>query len=172
MSGRNWTDTANLVINGDAGFILNGDWANAAFTSAGLVAGTDYECNIGFASHVMVMGSDALVFPTSGDAELMQAQDLLAATAISLEGQINFNSVKGSVPVRTDVDTSALNSCLAKAVAFVGTEGGATPWPSYYNSPERNLAVRDLITGFWNTPSMTAEQFRAQLKSTNAQYPN
>ncbi len=41
-------------------------------------------------------------------------QTLLATVIMSKEGQLAFNSKKGSVPVRLDVDTSKLDACAAE----------------------------------------------------------
>ena len=44
--GRNWNDTANLVITGQAGFMQMGTWARGEFNSAGMKPDVEYGCTI------------------------------------------------------------------------------------------------------------------------------
>ena len=44
FSGRDWNLATAMVINGEAGFQMMGDWAKGEFLNAGKVPGQDFLC--------------------------------------------------------------------------------------------------------------------------------
>ncbi len=77
---QNWNDATNLVITGQAGGQIMGDWAQGEFAVAGSVAGEDYSCLPGLGTNPRLStGGDAFYFPVLDDADQAAAQAELAA---------------------------------------------------------------------------------------------
>ena len=77
---------------------------------------------------------------------------------------------KGSIPVRTDVDTSGFDACARKNVADRKADtasGGMVP--SFIENVAINSGARgaiiDVITQFANTPGLSAKDAAAKLGS-------
>ena len=87
------------------------------------------------------------------------AQAKLVDIVFSKDIQLAFSQKKGSIPVRTDVDTSSLDVCAQKGAAAVKDVARQLPSTSYLISPDENGALNDVVTQFLNTPSETADDF-------------
>lgn len=168
-AGRNWNDTTGLVITGKAAMQHMGDWAKGEFVNAGMKPGEDYGCVIMPGGYVM--GGDVFVFPKVSSAEEQEAQKKLAELMLSPEAQIAFNNKKGSVPARLDLDVSSMDKCAQAGMAALKDPEQQIPSGGYIASPDRVGAVRDVITQFWSTKSMSVDDFVAKvaaaLKSAN-----
>jgi glucose/mannose transport system substrate-binding protein len=103
-----WTQAADAVFNGDAAMLIHGDWAKGYFDQAGWTPGTDFGVfGAPGASNMFWYGVD--VFAMMADAPNEQgALDFLTSVA-SIEGQVAFNSIKGSSPMRLDVPSADLD---------------------------------------------------------------
>ncbi len=111
FSGRDWNLATAMVINGEAGFQMMGDWAKGEFLNAGKVPGEDFLCFRfpGTQDQVTFNADQFMMFDQGGEVSAEQAA--LASAILSPSFQIAFNKVKGSVPARTDVDGSDLDAC-------------------------------------------------------------
>jgi glucose/mannose transport system substrate-binding protein len=110
--GRDWNLATAMVIQGRAGFQMMGDWAKAEFVNANQVGGKDYGCFMaGGPKMPYAIGGDVFVFPKSNKKDSDVAQKKLAELMISAPMQVAFNNRKGSIPIRTDVDTSKMDAC-------------------------------------------------------------
>ena len=154
---QDWNQATNLVITGQAGGQIMGDWAQGEFQVAGLTAGVDYQClpALGVGDK-LATGGDAFYFPLLDDEEKSKAQEVLASTLLKPETQVAFNLKKGSLPVRGDVDLSAANDCMTKGLAIIGG-GGAVQSTDELVTADTTTQMNDLFSAFFNTPSMTAE---------------
>ncbi len=154
---QDWNQATNLVITGQAGGQIMGDWAQGEFQVAGQVAGKDYSCLPGLGVNELIsVGGDAFYFPNLDDPEKTAAQEVLASTMLSPETQVAFNLKKGSVPVRGDVDLDAANDCMKKGLAILAEEN-TIPDPPRLNTEDTNNQLNDLFVAFFSTPSMTPE---------------
>jgi len=162
MPGRNWNDATAMVITNKAGFQLMGDWAKGEFLAAGQTAGKEYGCAIVGADGGYVMGGDVFVFPKQNSDEGNAAQAKLEALLLTPEVQIAFNSKKGSIPVRTDLDVSSMDHCAQKGAAAIKDPKKQIPSETYLISPDENGALNDVITQYLNTPEETPAQFVAK----------
>jgi glucose/mannose transport system substrate-binding protein len=156
-AGRNWNDTTGLVITGKAAMQHMGDWAKGEFIAANMKPGTDYGCVVMPGGYVM--GGDVFVFPKVKDAAGQAAQVKIADLMLSPETQIAFNTKKGSVPVRLDLDVSSMDLCAQAGMKALKDPAQQVPSGGYIASPDRVGAVRDVITQFWSTKSMTTDEF-------------
>lgn len=150
--GRNWNDTTAQVITGKAGFQIMGDWAKGEFASAGQLAGKDYGCFAGLGPNVpYVLAGDVFVFPKTGNAAVIKAQQLLASTFVTPATQVAFNNKKGSIPIRTDIDTSQMDPCAQAGVAALKDPSRHLAVPDMLMTPDMYGAVQDVISKFWNS---------------------
>lgn len=155
--GRNWNDATGLVIAGKAAMQVMGDWAKGEFIAAGLTPDQEYGCTVLPGGYVM--GGDVFVFPRIDDPARQAAQDKMAELMLDPDTQLAFNAKKGSVPVRLDVDVSGMDSCARKGMAELRDPAKQVPSTNYLSSPDLIGATEDVITQYWNTPSMTAGTF-------------
>ena len=158
MPGRNWNDATALVITGQAGMQVMGDWAKGEFLGAHQIAGKDYGCVVPGAGGY-VMGGDVFVFPKLKDADGQKAQAKLANLMFDPKVQIAFNIKKGSIPVRTDANGAGMDVCAQQGIAAVKDASKQLPSTSYLISPDENGALNDVITEYLNTPNETADDF-------------
>jgi glucose/mannose transport system substrate-binding protein len=104
FSGRDWNLATSMVINGEAAFQMMGDFAKGEFFRADQVPGEDFT---GFRTPgtkgSVTFNSDQFVMFEKGSQAKKNAQKILAKNVMDPEFQIKFNTVKGSVPARTDV---------------------------------------------------------------------
>ncbi|GGD95564.1 sugar ABC transporter [Aureimonas endophytica] len=160
--GRNWNDATAMVITGKAGIQIMGDWAKGDFINAKMVPGQDAGCAVLPGDQGYVMGGDVFVFPKVGSSATPNAaQALLAKTMLDPATQIEFNNKKGSIPVRTDVDTSKMDACAQKGIALVKDPAKQVPAATYLISADTTGQIQDAVTNFFSNSSASPEDFVA-----------
>ncbi len=163
--GRNWNDATALLINGKAGFQFMGDWAKGEFSLAGKVAGKDYGCIAGFGPNSpYIIQGDVFVFPKSKSPNGLKAQQLLASVITAPATQVAFSQRKGSIPIRTDVDTSKLDACAQQGVAIMKDKSRHLGNGEIYLTPDQNGALADILTAYWNR-SIPVEKVQRDIAS-------
>lgn len=159
---QNWNDATNLVITGQAGGQIMGDWAQGEFAVAGSVAGEDYSCLPGLGTNPRLStGGDAFYFPVLDDADLAAAQAELAALLLKPATQVSFNLAKDSLPVRGDIDLSAANDCMQKGLALLDA-GALLPDVNMLATPDTVNQINTLFTEFFADSSISAADAQAQ----------
>ncbi len=159
---QDWNQATNMVITGKAGGQIMGDWAQGEFQIAGQVAGTDYTCLPGLGmNEIISTGGDAFYFPALSDPAKSAAQEVLASTMMAPATQVAFNLKKGSLPVRGDVDLSTANDCMKKGLAILAS-GNVIQGTDELISPDTTTQINDLMSAFFNDPSMTKEDAQAK----------
>ncbi|MBM7036094.1 ABC transporter substrate-binding protein [Vibrio ulleungensis] len=154
---QDWNQATNMVITGQAGGQIMGDWAQGEFSVANQVAGEDYTCLPGLgANEVISTGGDAFYFPKQDDPEIEAAQKELASLMLSQSVQVAFNLKKGSLPVRGDIDMSTANDCMQKGLKILA-DGNVLPSGDMLLSADTQGQVEDLMVEFWNDPSYSAK---------------
>lgn len=156
-TNRNWNDATSLVITDKAAFQIMGDWAKAEFTAAGEKLGTDFGCapSPGTTGSLMIV-SDAFVFPAGDKPEQIAAREKLANLMLSKPVQKKFNQVKGALPARTDVDMSDADECVQTAMPLLEKPEALAANLELALTPDAVGAVKDVITQFWNDPSISS----------------
>jgi glucose/mannose transport system substrate-binding protein len=154
---QDWNQATNLVITGQAGGQIMGDWAQGEFQVANQVAGKDYTCLPGLGvNEIISTGGDAFYFPLLKDEAKSAAQDVLAATLLKPETQVAFNLKKGSLPIRGDIDLSAANDCMKKGLEILA-KGNVIEGTDQLITPDTTKQIEDLIVEFFKNPAITAE---------------
>ncbi|MGD9507523.1 MAG: ABC transporter substrate-binding protein [Geminicoccaceae bacterium] len=159
--GRNWNDATAMVITGKAGMQVMGDWAKGEFNAAGLTAGKEYGCAV-VGEGGYLMGGDVFVFPAIDDPAAQAAQVKLATVLLDPVTQIEFNTKKGSVPSRLDVDVSSMDACAQLGAAALKDPARQVPTTDFLISPDLSGALDDVITQYWNNPAMPVDEFVAK----------
>ncbi|MDA9900383.1 ABC transporter substrate-binding protein [Planktomarina temperata] len=154
---QDWNMATNLVITGQAGAQIMGDWAQGEFSVAEQVEGKDYSCLPGLGLNPVIdTGGDAFYFPVNDDPAITAAQRELAALLISPEVQVSFNLAKGSLPVRGDIDMSTANGCMQKGLEILAN-GGVLPSGDISFSQDTTLQIEDLQAQFWSSDMSAAD---------------
>jgi glucose/mannose transport system substrate-binding protein len=154
---QEWNAATALVIKGDAGGQIMGDWARGEFQVAGQSAGKDYTCLPGLGvNEVIQTGGDAFYFPKLKDEAKSKAQETLASVMLSKETQVAFNLKKGSLPVRGDVDLNTADDCMKKGLAILA-KGAIIPAPDQLMTADSNTQINDLFAEFFAKPAMTTK---------------
>ncbi len=126
FSGRDWNLASAMVINGEAGMQMMGDWAKGEFLRADKVPGQDFVC-IRFpgTQGAVTFNSDQFVMFDVASDEDKAAQLAMASSVMNPVFQSAFNVVKGSVPARTDVPNTDFDDCGKKGMADLAEAGGS-----------------------------------------------
>jgi glucose/mannose transport system substrate-binding protein len=124
FSGRDWNLASAMVINGEAGMQMMGDWAKGEFLKAGQVPGSDFVCIRfpGTQGSVTFNSDQFAMLSGSGSSE---AQKAMASSVMNPVFQSAFNVVKGSVPARTDVPDMMFDGCGKKGMADLAAANAA-----------------------------------------------
>ncbi|MEX0628675.1 MAG: ABC transporter substrate-binding protein [Cucumibacter sp.] len=158
---QDWNQATNLVITGQAGGQIMGDWARGEFSVANQVSGVDYTCLPGLGvQEILDTGGDAFYFPLNDDPEITAAQKRLAALLVSPSVQVAFNLAKGSLPIRGDIDMSTADDCMKKGLAILAA-GNILPAGTMVMPPDAAEQLNSLLVEFWNDTSITPAQVQA-----------
>ena len=154
FSGRDWNLASAMVINGEAGMQMMGDWAKGEFLKAGQVAEQDFLCIRfpGTQGSVTFNSDQFAMFGQKGDGA---AQMAMAASVMDPGFQSAFNVVKGSVPARTDVPNDAFGYCGKKGIADLAeANSGGTLFGSMAHGHAAPAAIKnavyDVVTAHFN----------------------
>ena len=155
FSGRDWNLATAMVIRGEAGFQIMGDWAKGEFLAAGLVPGKDFYC-IPTPGDGFVLNSDSFTFFKVAGDENLKGQQELASLIMSSAFQKTFNLAKGSIPARTDVPLDDFDDCAKRSHEDLlkATEAGAlVPSMAHEMAIPRSIRgeILDVVTSFFNS---------------------
>ncbi|MCG7625824.1 MULTISPECIES: ABC transporter substrate-binding protein [unclassified Epibacterium] len=154
FSGRDWNLASSMVINGEAGMQMMGDWAKGEFLRADMTPGEDFVC-IRFpgTQGAVTFNSDQFVMFDVADGDA--AQLAMAKAVMDPAFQSAFNVVKGSVPARTDVPNDAFDGCGKKGMADLaeaGSNGRLFGSMAHGHSVPASVknAIYDVVTAHFN----------------------
>lgn len=161
--GRDWNLATAMVIKGEAGMQIMGDWAKGEFLAAGKVPGKDFGCTPapGTAKAFTFNVDSFALFKLKNDANV-KAQKDLAVAIMSPEFQETFNLNKGSIPVRLNMNMDKFDECAKTSSAdFVATAKSGALVPSIAHGmavpSAAEGAIKDAVSQFWNSDKQTAK---------------
>ncbi|MCU7370180.1 ABC transporter substrate-binding protein [Paucibacter sp. O1-1] len=167
--GRDWNLATAMVIKGEAGMQIMGDWAKGEFVAAGKVPGKDFICTTtpGSAKAFTFNIDSFALFKLKNEANI-KAQKDLAVAIMSPEFQELFNLNKGSIPVRLNMKMDKFDDCAKTSSAdFVSTakSGGLVPSIAHGMAvgAAAEGAIKDVVSQFWNSDKMTAKEAQAKI---------
>ena len=163
-AGRDWNLATAMVIRGEAGMQIMGDWAKGEFIAAGKQLGKDFICTPapGTAKAFSFNIDSFAMFKLKSDANTRAQRDL-AAAILSPEFQETFSLNKGSIPVRLGLKMDKFDDCAkASAKDFVDTARSGALVPSLAHGmavpAAAEGAIKDVISQFWNSDKMSAKE--------------
>ncbi|MEM1428263.1 MAG: ABC transporter substrate-binding protein [Pseudomonadota bacterium] len=155
FSGRDWNLATAMVINGEAGFQMMGDWAKGEFLNAGKVPGQDFLCFRfpGTQDQVTFNADQFMMFDQGG--VVSDEQAALASAILSPSFQSAFNVVKGSVPARTDVSDADFDDCGKQGMADLAAAASSgnlfgSMAHGHANPAAVKNAIYDVVTAHFN----------------------
>lgn len=167
FAGRDWNLATAMVINGEAGMQIMGDWAKGEVVNAGLTPGKEILCGVVPGTQgSFLFNTDFFAMFDVGD-DKKQAQLNMASSAMSVNFQETFNLAKGSIPARTDVPGDKFDDCAKKSMADLAeaTEAG-TLFGSLAHGHGQPASIQaaylDVVTQHFNS-DMSAEDAAAAL---------
>ena len=173
--GRDWNLATAMVIKGEAGMQLMGDWAKGEFLAAGKKPGVDFVCAPApSTAKSFSFNIDSFAMFKLRDKANVPAQKDLAKAIMSPSFQELFNLNKGSIPVRLDVPLDKFDECAKESHRdFVAASKDNTLLPSIAHSmavpPAAEGAIKDAVSKYWNDDKETAAQAQAEiLKASKA----
>ncbi len=167
FAGRDWNLATAMVINGEAGMQIMGDWAKGEVIAAGLTPGVEVLCDVAPGTQgSFLFNTDFFAMFDVGDDKKM-AQQNMAASAMSVNFQETFNLAKGSIPARTDVPGDKFDVCAQKSMADLAEATAAgTLFGSLAHGHGQPAAIQaafyDVVTQHFNS-DMSAEDAAAAL---------
>jgi glucose/mannose transport system substrate-binding protein len=168
-NGRDWNLATAMIIKGEAGMQLMGDWAKGEFIAAGKAPGKDFTCVAapGTAQAFSFNVDSFAMFKLKNEANV-KAQNDLAAAIMGPEFQEVFNLNKGSIPVRLNMKMDKFDDCAKTAAKdFVDTAKSSALVPSIAHGmavpSAAEGAMKDVVSQFWNTEKMSAKDAMAKL---------
>ena len=167
FAGRDWNLATAMVLRGEAGIQIMGDWAKGEVINAGLTPGVDILCAVTPGSQgLYTFNTDFFAMFDVGE-DKRAAQLAMASSAMSPTFQETFNLAKGSIPARTDVPGDKFDVCGQKSIADLkeaiaaGTMFGSLAH-GHGQPPAVQRAMFDVITQHFNS-DMSSEDAVAAL---------
>ncbi|MEZ5480262.1 MAG: ABC transporter substrate-binding protein [Thiolinea sp.] len=147
-----WFDSTQELLSGRAAMQIVGDYAKGEMTARQAIEGRDYLCSLSpGAKNAVLYSIDSFLLLKTDDPALQQGQDFLMDIMLTPELQIAFNTQKGSIPVRKDMDISQLDNCSQKTYQ-IWRKGGShhrLPFPDSIGFLRRSF-VSQILDSAWN----------------------
>ena len=167
---RSFNEAASMLITGKAAMHIMGDWEKGEFTAAGWVAGKDYGCVLGLGQQNFLMDSNVFIMPKGRSESAAKAQALMAKVMLDRDVQVKFNNLKGSMPVRNDVDTSGLDACSKIGLEVIKDPSKQLAGPDWLAGADMLNSLADVVVEYWATPSETPDQFAAKYAAVLSEF--
>jgi glucose/mannose transport system substrate-binding protein len=144
-----WTAGVDHMFDDDAPCVMTvmGDWAKGYLTTKGWTAGEEFDqAPFPGSNGTFVFTADT--FPLPKGAPNRDGAVAFLKTVGSIEGQVAFNLLKGSIPVRTDVDPMEFDETTRRTMAdfaqdnLVTARSGLVPADAFADLP---AALQDLF---------------------------
>ena len=144
LEERSWPDVARQFARREAAMMIMGDWAKPELRDQGMLLDDDFACAAapGTGKYHLYSVDSFTMF--AGDYSHMPAQEKMARLLVSPPVQVEYNVLKGSVPVRRDADPARMDSC-ARASWSAFAQGAAVQAPSLVHRMATDEASRDAI---------------------------
>ncbi|ESS05924.1 MAG: carbohydrate ABC transporter substrate-binding protein, CUT1 family [uncultured archaeon A07HB70] len=145
-----WDQANAKVVEGDAAFIHQGDWAAGQYRAADSF---EFDADWGMTpfpgtSGVYHVVTDSFVFPSSNPSP--EATRKFLSYCGTVDAQERFNPVKGSIPPRTDVPTDAFGPFLQSQIEDFRDSDTQPPTIAHGTgvSPEAKSNIEEAFAGF------------------------
>ncbi|CAN7704010.1 ABC transporter substrate-binding protein [Pararhizobium sp. LjRoot238] len=167
---KTWADATAAVGRGEAGMQFMGDWAKGELAARGYTVDKDFGCSLvpGTAiAYFMVI--DAFAFPLTNREEAAEAQQAFARMVLDRDNQVAFSRIKGSLPVRTDVDPSGLDRCGQLGLKMIAEKKGEVSAQSMAMPSQMSEGWIGVLADFFNDQTITPQTAQHRLHEILAQ---
>jgi glucose/mannose transport system substrate-binding protein len=164
-ANRNWNDTTNLVMRGEALMQMHGDWMKGEFRAAKKQIGVDFETMLIPGANGIQVTVDEETFLKPSDETKNGSQEALFKIMLTKSITENFSIIKGASPVRTDA-TKGIDKHAKMVLAALKKPGFGHPVSNITMDQDWAGSFQNLADAFWNTPEMSSDEFikQAQVK--------
>jgi len=162
---KTWADATAAVGQGDAGMQFMGDWAKGELSARGYTVDKDFGCSLvpGTAiAYFMVI--DAFAFPLTNREEAAEAQQAFARMVLDRDNQVAFSRVKGSLPVRTDVDPSGLDRCGRLGLQMIAEKKGEVSAQSMAMPSQMSEGWIGVLADFFDDQTISPQTAQQRLR--------
>lgn len=167
--GRDWNLATQMMIKGEAGMQIMGDWAKGELSLAKMQPDIDYGCvpAPGTKGGYLWLTDNFGFFKTK-DAEKQAGQLAMASSILDKGFQEAFNIKKGSIPSRIDVSMDKFDACGKAAFADrAEAQKSNKSLPSLAHNAAADATKTgvflDVVSTFFETPGVTPQQAIDQL---------
>lgn len=170
---KTWADATAAIGRGEAGMQFMGDWAKGELSARGYAVDRDFDCSLvpGTAiAYFMVI--DAFAFPLTSREEAAEGQNAFARMVLDRDNQVAFSRIKGSLPVRTDVDPSGLDRCGRLGLQMIAEKKGEVSAQSMAMPTQISDGWIDVLADFFNDQTISPETAQRRLHNVVMQRRN
>jgi len=162
--GKTWVDATMAVGRGRAGMQFMGDYAKGELLEAGLAVDKDFRCSLAPGTNsIYFVVIDAFVFPVTNNEQVRRSQRLFARQIMSVNNQLAFNRIKGSIPPRIDIRRDNLDACGKIGLDLISREHGEVFAQSMLMPPQNSQAWIDVVANYFNHPEISPASAQRQL---------
>lgn len=163
-AGKSWADATAMVGRGEAGMQFMGDWAKGELIALGYTVDEDFGCLLAPGTSIAYfMAIDAFAFPLSSREGTHEAQQAFAQLIMDRDNQAAFSRVKGSLPVRTDVDLKALDRCGQLGMQMIAHEKHRINSPSMAMPAHMSEGWISVLADFFHNYGMSSREAQQRL---------
>ena len=176
--GRDWNKATEMVIRGQAGMQIMGDWAKGEFLAAGKKPETDFVCTAAPGTwSAYIYNIDSFAMFRLKDPLAVAGQKALASTIMSPAFQEIFNRNKGSIPAALGADMASFDYCARESSGyFVAASLANSLVPSFAhkmaNSEAHVAAVQAIVARIWDEDDYLVSKAQADLAAAAAAAAN
>ncbi|PDT16625.1 sugar ABC transporter substrate-binding protein [Rhizobium sp. J15] len=161
---KTWADATAAVGQGAAGMQFMGDWAKGELAARGYSPDKDFDCNlVPGTSIAYFMVVDAFAFPLTNRDGATQAQQAFARMVLDRDNQVAFSRIKGSLPVRTDVDPAGLDRCGQLGLEMIKARKGEVSAQSQAMPTQMSEGWIAVVGDFFNDRTMSSQDAQRRL---------
>lgn len=168
---KTWADASAMVGNGEAGIQFMGDWAKGELIARGYDVDKDFGCSLAPGTSIAYfMVIDAFAFPLTNREGGDDAQRAFAQMVLEPENQVAFSRIKGSLPVRIDVDPAGLDRCGQLGLKLLLQENRGVSAQSMAMPSQMSEGWIAVIADFFNDSTLSPQVAQQRLHQVVLQH--
>ena len=163
---RPWTESAREITSETAGMFIMGDWAKGELMAWGASPERDFGCVAVPGTQKMHLYSVDTLAMLRNPRKRTEAQAKLAEVITTVKSQNAYNRVKGSVPVRSDIDPASLDPCARDSwTTFAARDAALVPSLAHRMAADEATkdAVAQVLWRFLLNPQMQTKEAKRRL---------
>ncbi|WP_183938994.1 ABC transporter substrate-binding protein [Rhizobium paranaense] len=161
---KTWAEATAAVGAGQAGMQFMGDWAKGELVARGYHVDEDFDCVlVPGTSIAYFMVIDAFAFPLTNRDGTADAQRAFARMILDRDNQVAFSRIKGSLPVRTDVDPAGLDRCGRLGLEMIRAKKGEVSAQSQAMPSQMSEGWIGVVGDFFNDKNMSPAEAQKRL---------